>query len=299
MSDYPLLALGSYETYQLAHIATYIADRLARHRNACRGRPGREQRTQAVRDLAGAATALGNAVGSTIAKRDLPRPLDRDTYTAARDLLDTGPRTAEVVALAAAGRPGFAVVGHVPGVGAVGAHAPTTEIAEALRVHLLTRPATELAPWAVTATEHRVPTLPQQLDLAAFVEHLDPELLDDRAVARNLRGHDRRTDAAIRGRFHRVDLDAPPVLHPPEQQDSAATPSVRRSGAAPAQGGPAAEDSAATRSGEPAVSRPGSPVRMRLTPGLRPPTREPARSTRAVAQPATAAPKVPSTNAGP
>lgn len=298
MSDYPLLALGSYETYQLAHIATYIADRLARHRNAGRGRPGREQRTQAVRDLAGAATALSNAVGTTIAHRDLPRPLDRDTYTAARDLLDTGPRTAEVVALAAAGRPGFAVVGHVPGIGAVGAHAPTAEIAEALRMHMLTRPAAELAPWAVTATEHRVPTLPQQVDLAAFVEHLDPGLLDDRAVARNLRGHDRRTDAAIRGRFHHVDLDAPPVLRPPEQQESAATPSAHRPGTAPP-GGAAAEDSAATRSGEPAVGRSEWPVRMRLTSGLRLPTRAQARSTRAAAQPATAAPKVPSTNAGP
>ncbi|MCX6462670.1 MAG: hypothetical protein NTW05_03605 [Pseudonocardiales bacterium] len=218
MSDYPLLALGSYETYQLAHIATFVAERIARHRAAPAGRPGRGERVDAVRDLAGAATALGNATGTTIAGRDLPRPLDRDTFQAARELLTTGPRRADVVALAGTGRPGFAVLGHVPGIGAVGAHAPTAQIAEALRTHLLTRPVGEIAVWAVTPHAHPVPTLPRRVDLAAFVEHLDPAGSDDRAVARNLRGQDRRTDAAIRGRFAGVDLNAAPLVTPPSDR---------------------------------------------------------------------------------
>jgi hypothetical protein len=53
-----------------------------------------------------------------------------------------------------------------------------------------------------------VPTLPQRVDLAAFVEQLDPGQADDRAIARALRGVNRGTDAAIRGRFRDVDLDA-------------------------------------------------------------------------------------------
>ena len=235
MTDYPLLALGSYETYQLAHIATFVAERLARHRAAPAGRRGREQRVEAVRDLAGAATALGNATGADITDRDLPRPLDRDTYAAARELLTSGPRRADVVALAGTGRAGFAVLGHVPGIGAVGAHAPTAQIADALRTHLLTRPVDELGAWAVTAQAQPVPTLPQRVDLAAFIEHLDPAGPDDRAVARNLRGRDRRVDAAIRGRFAGVDLDAAPIVAPPPggppvgatQRASSASGSVR------------------------------------------------------------------------
>lgn len=215
MTDYPLLVLGSYETYQLAHIATYIADRIRRHRAAPPGRRGRRERVEAVRDLAGAASALGNATGTPIADRDLPRPLDQDSFHAARELLTTGPRSADVVALAAVGQPGFAVLGNVPGIGAVGAHTPTSGIAEALRTHFLTRPVGELGAWAVTDRAHPVPTLPREVDLAAYVEHLDPAAADDRAVARNLRGRDRRTDAAVRGRFAGVDLDAAPVVDPP------------------------------------------------------------------------------------
>ncbi|TQM11009.1 hypothetical protein [Pseudonocardia kunmingensis] len=223
--DYPLLALGSYETYQLAHIATYIAERLVRHRRSGRGREGRAARAEAVRDLAGAATALNNATGARTPDAELPRPLDRDTFAAARELLATGPRTADVVSLAGAGQPGWAVLGHVPGLGAVGARAVTKDVADALRAHFLTRPAGELSAWAVTQAPQRVPTLPRQVDLAAFVEHLDPDRDGDRAVARNLRGHNRRTDAAIRGRFTHIDLDAPAVVTPPS---APAGPPARR-----------------------------------------------------------------------
>ncbi len=212
--DYPLLAVGSYETYQLAHIATFIAERLARHRRSRPGRPGRSARMDAVRDLAGAMTALDNATGTTT-DGAMPLPLDQATFAAARGLVGGGPRTADVVSLRSIDQDGFAVLGHVPGLGAVGARVPTAEIADALRTHFLTRPVAELAPWAVTDRPVTSPTLPRRVDLAAFVEHLDPAAADDRAVARNLRGVDRRTDAAIRGRFSRVDLDATPVLTPP------------------------------------------------------------------------------------
>lgn len=259
--DYPLIALGSYETYQLAHIATFIAERLARHHRSGRGRDGRAARAEAVRDIAGAATALSNATGTSISDLDLPRPLDTDTFAAARQLLATGPRAADVVALAGMGQTGYAVVGHVPGLGAVGAQAASKDIADALRTHFLTQPAGELAPWVVTRAPQRVPTLPQQVDLAAFVEHLDPARDDDRAVARNLRGQTRRTDAAIRGRFAGVDLDAPAVVTPPVMPSS---PRPRR----------------AARPQRPAA--PGTGLRLRRPPGQR-----------------AAAPTVPRTSAGP
>lgn len=268
--DYPLLALGSYETYQLAHIATYIAERLGRHRRSGRGREGRAERAEAVRDIAGAATALNNAVGATTPNIDLPRPLDHETFAAARELLSTGPRSADVVSLTGAGRSGWAVVGHVPGVGAVGGQVATKDVADALRTHFLTRPADELTSWAITADPQQVPKLPGQIDLAAFAEHLDPGNSDDRAVARNLRGHNRRTDAAIRGRFANVDLDAAPILRPPTARQAET--------AAPAAAHQALPSSAAARPARRAQVRPAA--RMRL---YRP----------------TAAPRVPNTSAGP
>lgn len=227
--DYPLPTLGGYETYQLAQIATFIADRLARHRSSARGRGGRTARAAAVRDLSAAATALDAAVGATepTPAGRLPRPLDTAAYTAARALIGSGPRSADVVSLAGGGGQGWAVVGHVPGIGPVGAAVCTRDIAEALRVHLLTGPVAELVPWAVSREPTRAPTLPRQVDLAAFVEQLDPNQATDRAVARALRGTDRRTDAAIRGRFRGVDLDAPPVVQPPATARSATAP-VRR-----------------------------------------------------------------------
>lgn len=278
--DYPLLALGSYETYQLAHIATYIAERLSRHHRSGRGPAGRAARVEAVRDLAGAAVALSNATGSSIPDHDLPRPLDRDTFRAARELLATGPRTAEVVSLAGAGQSGFAVVGHVPGVGAVGARVATTDIADALRVHFLTQPAAELTAWAVTQGPQRVPALPSQVDLAAFVEHLDPARHGDRAVARNMRGHSRRTDAAIRGRFANVDLDAPAVLVPPVTSPAAPPAVVTPSGAEPRR--------------TPRPRRPAIQDMSRSRTGLRRPVRHSRADHRT-----TATPTVPNTSAGP
>lgn len=229
--DYPLLALGGYETYQLAYVATYIAQRLARHRHSDRGRAGRSTRAEAVRDLAGAATALSHATGASVPNHDLPRPLDQETFAQATELLATGPRSADVVALAGLGQSGFAVVGSVPGIGAVGARVPTQQIADAVREHFRTQPAAELTAWAVTRHPQRVPTLPTQLDLAAFVEHLDPTIDADRAVARNLRGQDRRTDQAIRGRFAGVDLDAPFVVTPPTASSGRPPRGVRSSSA--------------------------------------------------------------------
>ena len=265
--DYPLLALGGYETYQLAHIATYIAERLARHRQSGGGREGRAARAGAVRDLAGAAAALRGTTESSLRDEDLPRPLDRDTFAVARDLLTTGPRSADVVALAGADQQGFAVIGTVPGLGEIGARVPTQLMAEAVRAHFLTQPVSELTAWAVTRDPQRVPNLPRRVDLAAFVEQLDPTRDADRAVARNLRGRDRRTDAAVRGRFARVDLDAPFLVVPGAAADPVRRRPVRTAG----------------------VQRPGGARRT----GLRAPARD-----RVSAQ-NTAAPTVPSSSAGP
>lgn len=214
--DYPLLVVPSHDLYQLAHIASYIADALVRHRSAPKGRHGREERADAVRAIAGGQMALENAIGSTAgAAGELPRPIDAKTFKAARELLSDGPRWAEVASLAATGGTGWAVVGHVPGMGPVGAQVPTPELANAMRQHFLTQPAGAIASWAVTSEPMPVPAVSNQVDLAAFVEHLDPSQPDARAVGRHLRGLNRRTDVAIRGRFSGVDLDAPIVVEPP------------------------------------------------------------------------------------
>ncbi|MBW0119330.1 hypothetical protein [Pseudonocardia abyssalis] len=159
----------------------------------------------AVRDLAGAAAALDGFV-DVPSSGALPAPLDVATYRTATGLITGGARAADVVSLAATGQPGWAVVGHVPGLGAVGARTESREIADALRAHFMIQPVRELSPWAVTAHPTRIPTLAGRVDLAAFVEHLDPSRATDRAVAAELRGTDRRTDAAIQGRFADVDL---------------------------------------------------------------------------------------------
>lgn len=208
--DYPVLSLGGYETYQLAHIATFIADRLARHRVSRRGRAGRADRAAAVRDLALGSTAFDAALGATglAAPHGLPRPLDAATYRAARDLIGAAPRSADVVSLAAVGKEGWAVVGHVPGLGSVGAAVSTQEVAEALRGHMLVRPVAELAPWVVTDNPITMPALPERIDLTRAVQQLDPGELNDRAAAGALRGRDPYTDAAIGERFQGVDLNA-------------------------------------------------------------------------------------------
>lgn len=209
-TDYPLLALPSYELYQLAHIATFIADALARHSIAARG----VDRDNANRDIAAGRVALGRAGGDT-ATAEIPRPVDAATYQKARELVGHGRREAEVVSLASTGRRGWAVVGQVPGIGPVGGVVATEAVATALRHHLLTQPAAELSAWAVTERPLRIPKLPRTVDLAALVENLDPRQLRARAVARHLRGIDRRTDAAVRGRFAGVDLDEPLLVAPP------------------------------------------------------------------------------------
>lgn len=157
--DYPMLVLPSSEMYQLAHIASYIADALARHRHAAVGRRGNKARAEAVRDLAGGKAALDAAAGARTptADTDLPQPIDARTFHAARDLLTTGPRWADVTHLAAAGGSGWAVVGHVPGVGPVGARVATQPLADALRQHFLTQPAGSLGSWAVA---ERTPPIP-------------------------------------------------------------------------------------------------------------------------------------------
>jgi hypothetical protein len=203
------MAIPSYEMYQLAHIATFIADGLARRRAAWQ-RGDRRGTADAARDVAGGVAALRAAMGTHDVSGPLPRPLDAATFEKASALLSTGERRADVVSLASLGRSTWAVVGHVPGIGAVGAEVADQHLADAVRQHVLTQPVGELAAWAIARKPH--PTgVQDRLDLAASVEGLDPGRRRDQAVARHLRGADRRTDAAVRGRFAGVDLDAPLV----------------------------------------------------------------------------------------
>jgi hypothetical protein len=243
-AEYPLLTIPSYELYQLAHIATFIADAMARYRAAGRGRQGREERAEAIRDIGGGWAALDTATGATTPTPtgQLPQPIDMPTFKVARELASQGPRSADVVSLAPTGLTGWAVVGHVPGLGPVGARVATRTLADALRHHLLTQPAAALAPWAVTGPATPIGNIPEQVDLAAFVNNLDPGQLDARAVARHLRGIDRRTDAAIRTRFAGIDLDAPLVAAPPTSGSGTGTqPAQQPTSATPSRFGPQAK----------------------------------------------------------
>lgn len=209
-ADYPLLAVPGYELYQLAHIATFIADGLVRHRRAAvtRDRPGRRR---AARDVHAGRTALAHAVGDPRAAAvPLPRPLDADTYRAARGLMAGEPgRQALVVSLSSLGRDSWAVVGFVPGLGPVGAEVANHDLAAALREHILERPARELVGWSVTDRPLR---LGQDrwgsADEVAAVADLDPRRAQHQAVARRLRGLSSEVDGVIAERFAGVDLDA-------------------------------------------------------------------------------------------
>ncbi len=204
--DYPLLVLPGYEMYQLAHIATYLADGLARHRSATSD----AGRAAAARDVAAGRAALERFQPDGA----LPSALDGPTFQAARNFA-TGTRWAEIVSVAPRGQPGWAVIGFVPGIGPVGARAATHTVAQAVHQHLLAQPAHELVPWAITDRVHLPPNLPASPDLAAVVAGLDPRRDRDRAVARNLTGRDPRVDAVIGRRFAGTDLDAPLVVKPP------------------------------------------------------------------------------------
>jgi hypothetical protein len=241
--DYPVLALPGNEAYQLAHIATYIASAIARHRRAVgRSKDAFNARWAAARDIAGSREALARALGGKgqLPSSQLPQAIDSRAFEAARKLLSGGPRWAEVVSLAAAGERGWAVLGHVPGVGPVGARLADQGLAEAVRQHLLTQPAAELSAWAVTDRRSRIPPLPDQVDLRAFVKNLDPATNNARAVAAALRGVDEQVDSAIGRRFAGVDLDEPIVVRPPAQSATSrrstppdATQAARLADAAP------------------------------------------------------------------
>ena len=215
-SDYPLLAIPGHELYQLAHIATFVADGLGRHRRAV-SRRDRDGRRGAARDVLAGRTALAAATGSPDAvSGPLPHPLDAESYKAAEGLLaGDGKRSAQVVSLASLGRQSWAVIGFVPGIGRVGAEVADHDLAGALREHLLTRPQQELAPWAITRYPLR---LGQDrwgtADDEAAVTALDPSNAQHQAVARHLRGINDPLDAAVAQRFQGIDLDA---LQPNQQ----------------------------------------------------------------------------------
>ncbi|MDN5933005.1 MAG: hypothetical protein L0I24_18390 [Pseudonocardia sp.] len=225
-TDYPLLAVPGYELYQLAPVATFIADGLVRHRRAAvaRARPGRRR---AARDVHAGRAALANATGDpSAAGRPLPRPLDTGTYRAARGLLaGRMEREALVVSLSSLGRDSWAVVGFVPGLGPVGAEVTTHDLAGALREHILTRPARELVGWSVTDRPLR---LGQDrwgtADEAAAVADLDPRRAQHQAVARHLRGVSSEVDGVIAEGFAGVDLDAASASPAPSPQRAASSP---------------------------------------------------------------------------
>ena len=73
--DYPLAVLPSYELYQVAHIATFLADRLTR----LRGATTKAERGAALDGLAAGRAALERALGATRPVA-LPEPIDAATF---------------------------------------------------------------------------------------------------------------------------------------------------------------------------------------------------------------------------
>ena len=282
--DYPLLAIPGYELYQLAHIATFVADGLARHRRAV-WRREKAARRAAARDVHAGRTALAAATGTTQAVSGrLPHPLDAETYRAAEGLLAGGEqRSAQVVSLASLGRQSWAVIGFVPGIGRVGAEVADHDLAGALREHLLTRPEPELAAWAITRYplrlgQDRWGTADDQAAVAA----LDPSNVQHRAVARHLRGINDPLDAAVAAHFPGIDLDAPEASvaqagtalprsatsgrQTPMPQSSSTVPAVRAAAAALA---PEIDDAGAKLNrARPATARPAA--RSATTPATTP-----------------------------
>ena len=233
--DYPLMTVDGYQTYQLAQIATFLAEALARHSSSRAGRAGQAARGAAVRDLASGARALARATNRPLATVMLPRPLDMAGFDQASALVGPPARYADVVSI---GGGDFAVVGHIPGIGRVGARVGTHNVALALRKSFLSKPVEELAVWAVQTTPVRVPTMPRTVDLAAFVEQLDPRAPTHCAVAAALRGADRRTDLAIAGRFRGIDLNLPVGFRPLSAPSGPAAPGQRPRAPRRANGGP-------------------------------------------------------------
>ena len=201
--DYPLLTVPGFELYQLAQLATFVADALARHRRAAEA-GARNARRAAARDVHAGRLALARATGNgDLAGGPLPRPLDIATFREAEQLhggLSVG--EAEVVSLAALGRSSWAVIGRVAGIGPVGAEVGDHGLADALRSHLLTQPAHELTGWAVTDQ-------PTDLGLdrwgtadeAATVAALDPERAQHRVVGAALHGISPQLDRTIERHF--------------------------------------------------------------------------------------------------
>ena len=225
-ADYPLLTLGGYETYQLAHIATFIADALARHRLSRRGLSGRAERASAVRDLTLGRTALDAVRGSAepTPNQLLPRAIDAATYESALQRIGTGSRSADIVAMPDADRPTLAVVGTVPGIGRVGAVVDSADLAHGLRSHFLSRPIEELASWAVIARAEKIPALPERVDLARAIEYLDPREPAHRIVAEALRGPDPYINAAVKRQFPEASSIGQPDIGPSSQADGQQRP---------------------------------------------------------------------------
>jgi hypothetical protein len=272
--DYPLAVLPSYELYQVAHIATFVADRLAR----LRGATTKAERGAALDGLAAGRAALERALGATRPVA-LPEPIDAATFHTARGLIATGPRWAEVVSLAPLGQQGWAVIGHVPGLGPVGARMADHAMADAVRQHVLTQPVAELGAWAMTDRAQPVPVVPDRVDLAAAVHALDPRRDRDRAVAQRLLGVDRILDTVIRNRFAGVDLHAPFIVRPQP-----------RTPPAPAAAGPTPPNT--PTAGGRQSARPRSTPAASATARRRP-------NRIGLQAPASSAPRVPRTNAGP
>lgn len=238
----PHLGLPAYKMQELAQIAWFIARALE---TARKNRGQRDVVRRAARDVQAGRDALRAATGNRAAATNgLPRPLDTDTFQRAAELVRRGPRQADVVSLSELGRPGWAVVGSVPG-GRVGWECDTREEAVQVRDAILYGDEKDLGVWAVRDQ----PVTPERRDTraagqqrlreeyAAMVREMDRDDPIDRAVAHRLLHSNpgSQLDSALYQKFGPgIEDREPPAGTEGAQQSPAAQPSPQEQAVPPA-----------------------------------------------------------------
>lgn len=190
----PTLTIPPWKIQELAQLVWFSSVALRRYQQARDTKNREKEREEADRVRAGR-RALGEATGDPdAATRNVPRPLDQETFEEAKKLV-TGAqqRDADVVWFPA--RETWMVTGEVPGVGPVGVEVASQEQAEAARQMILTAPAGEVAEaFGLVGSQAELADGYNRADsLAAaqdrypdLVAAMDPNNARDRAVARNL-----------------------------------------------------------------------------------------------------------------
>lgn len=190
----PTLTIPPWKIQELAQLVWISSVALRRYQQARDTKNREKEREEADRVRAGR-RALGEATGDPdAATRNVPRPLDQDTFEAAKKLV-TGAQQREADVVWFPARETWMVTGEVPGVGPVGVEVASQEQAEAARQMILTAPAGEVAEaFGLVNSQAELADGYNRADSLAAAQDRYPDLVAamnpndarDRAVARNL-----------------------------------------------------------------------------------------------------------------